>query len=189
MHGSGGLGRCGASWPRGAGERRGAERRRRGELGLRRPRLSEMVCAEGRRGLFVRRRGDLGVRARGWKAGAIGVGDLGFGCARKTKLAGGAHGSAAGGDGRCAGCERRLADVRAQVAGGVGLRRGTRAAGEDGPNVRRVRPEWSGRAAGVREGAVQRGRRRACWAAREGRAGRTGPRAGKGVEVREKGLG
>jgi len=54
------------------------------------------------------------VRARGWKAGAIGAGDLGFGCARKTKLAGG---------------ERGLADVRAQVAGGAGLRRGTRAAG------------------------------------------------------------
>ena len=35
------------------------------------------------------------MRARGWKAGAIGAGDLGFGCARKTKLAGGAHGSAA----------------------------------------------------------------------------------------------
>ena len=69
------------------------------------------------------------MRARGWKAGAIGAGDLGFGCARKTKLAGGAHGSAAGGEGRCAGGERRLADVRAQVAGGAGLRRGTRAAG------------------------------------------------------------
>jgi len=49
----------------------------------------------GPQGLFVRRRGDLGVRARGWKAGAIGAGDLGFGCARKTKLAGGVHGSAA----------------------------------------------------------------------------------------------
>ena len=129
------------------------------------------------------------MRACGWKAGAIGAGDLGFGCARKTKLAGGAHVSAAGGERRCAGGERRLADVRAQVAGGAGLRRGTRAAGEAGPNMRRVRPEWSGRAAGVREGAFQRGRRRACWAAREGRAGRTGPRAGKGVEVREKGLG
>ena len=36
------------------------------------------------------------MRARGWKAGAIGAGDLGFGCARKMKLAGGAYGSAAG---------------------------------------------------------------------------------------------
>jgi len=32
------------------------------------------------------------VRARGWKAGAIGAGDLGFGCVRRTKLAGGVHG-------------------------------------------------------------------------------------------------
>ena len=39
-----------------------------------------------RRVLFVGRRGDLGVRARGWKAGAIVAGDLGFGCARKTTL-------------------------------------------------------------------------------------------------------
>ena len=37
----------------------------------------------------------MGVRARSWKAGAIGAGDLGFGCAGKTKLAGGAQGSAA----------------------------------------------------------------------------------------------
>jgi len=29
------------------------------------------------------------MRARGWKAGAVGVGDRGFGCARKTKLVGG----------------------------------------------------------------------------------------------------
>ena len=32
------------------------------------------------------------MRARCWKAGAIGAGDLGFGCARRTKLAGGVHG-------------------------------------------------------------------------------------------------
>ena len=55
-------------------------------LGFGRLRLSEMVGAEGRRVLFVGRRGDLGVRARGWKAGAIVAGDLGFGCARKTML-------------------------------------------------------------------------------------------------------
>ena len=54
--------------------------------GFGRLRLSKMVGAEGRRVLFVGRRGDLGVRARGWKAGAIVAGDLGFGCARKTML-------------------------------------------------------------------------------------------------------
>ena len=32
------------------------------------------------------------MRARGWKAGTIVAGDLGFGCARRTKLAGGVHG-------------------------------------------------------------------------------------------------
>jgi hypothetical protein len=55
-----------------------------------------MGGAEGRRVLFVGRRGDRGVRARGWKAGAIVAGDLGFGCARKTTLIAGPMLSAAG---------------------------------------------------------------------------------------------
>ena len=49
------------------------------------------------------------MRARGWKAGAIGAGYLGFGCARKTKLVGGVHGSAAAG--ACGGCGGRRRQV------------------------------------------------------------------------------
>jgi hypothetical protein len=55
-------------------------------LGFVRRQRDGMEAAEGRMVLFVGRRGDLGVRARGWKAGAIVAGDLGFGCARKTML-------------------------------------------------------------------------------------------------------
>ena len=62
--------------------------------------------------------GDLGVRARGWKAGAIGAGDLGFGCAGKTKLAGGAHGSAAAG--ACGGCGGRRRQVGPGAFAGFG---------------------------------------------------------------------
>ena len=57
------------------------------------------------------------MRARGWKAGAIGAGDLGFGCARRTKLTGGVHGSAAAG--ACGGCGGR----RRQVGPGASVAR------------------------------------------------------------------
>ena len=47
--------------------------------------------------------------ARGWEAGAIGAGDLVFGCVRRTKLTGGVHGSAAAGArGGCGGRRRQV---------------------------------------------------------------------------------
>ena len=118
----------------------------------------------GPQGLFVRRRGDLGVRARSWKAGAIGAGDLGFGCAGKTKLAGGAHGSAAAAlaEAAEAGADRWGPGVGERGGHGAAtasvLGRASAGAGEGRAAVAQSRPGWSGPVACGGAGRVARGR-------------------------------
>ena len=90
------------------------------------------------------------MRARGWKASVIGAGDLGFGCARRTKLAGGVHG------------QRQRALAEAAEAGadrwgqGIG-ERGGRGACERLSGPARSRPGWSGtRACGLGQAGLVR---------------------------------
>jgi len=112
------------------------------------------------------------VRARGWKAGAIGAGDLGFGCARRTKLAGGVHGSAAAG--ACGGCGGR----RRQVGPGASVARArqVRLAAARAYGTRRVGPRaWARGERGLGRGKGH------CWLGRLGLdEGEAGPVQGKG---------
>ena len=93
------------------------------------------------------------MRARGWKASAIGAGHLGFGCARKTKLAGGAGLSAE------AACAGRWAGVRERGAETgrceLGWRGSADARGPAGSG--RVRAERSARAEALAVGSGAQG--------------------------------
>ena len=112
------------------------------------------------------------MRARGWKAGAIGAGDLGFGCARRTKLAGGVHGSAAAG--ACGGC----GDRRLQVGPGASIARArqVRLAAARACGTRRAGPRaWARGERGLGRGKGH------CWLGRLGLdEGEAGPVQGKG---------
>ena len=112
------------------------------------------------------------MRACCWKAGAIGAGDLGFGCARRTKLTGGVHGSAAAGACGCCGGRRRQVGPGASVA----RARQVRLCGRCGLVERRA----SGPA---RDGPCGAGPSRRWWAERE--SGAVGPGWARGKRKRE----